>query len=124
MINTTHSGLYFLPDDVRAKLDHCRANDPPERKQRRIEKEIQASGIPEGFQKASFDRLKPDVNQAAHDLCRAFADTGTCGTKNGLLLMGPPGCGKTTLAAAILRKTVERMGGTHSVRFANIPQLS
>ena len=38
-------------------------------------------------------------------------------------LVGPSGCGKTTLAAAILRKTVERMGGTHSVQFANMSRF-
>lgn len=122
MIQPLSHGTYPVPEWVSKALQARRSADTSERQQARIQRRLYESGLPPILRSVTFDTLDPTQNRAAYDLCRQYAHVGTCKDKRGLLLMGPPGCGKSTLAAAILSTVVHNQGGSHSVLFVNVPR--
>lgn len=78
-------------------------------------KRLQRAGVPARFLMASFKTYRPTtVKQAAgariaEEFARDWQATSSTdtGASTGLFLLGPPGTGKTHLAAAALRRAVE-----------------
>ncbi len=80
------------------------------------------SGIPERYLRCRLDNFKPSVSAdakirqqltRAHKQCRLYVDSFLDVEENrfresGLILIGPPGIGKTHLAAAVLIELIER----------------
>ena len=95
---------------------------PPDKIQQHIKRQLQHAGIPSSFRDTSFATLDPTWDPAAFSTAQAYAQQGEYGGKPGLLLVGPPGCGKTALSLAVLRQTVEQTKGRFSVCFWNVPQ--
>lgn len=77
--------------------------------QRRIAKLIGESGMGARFQMRTFATFREDAaTEAAKRLAQTFcADIKTNPRATGLMLIGPYGCGKTHLAAAILHRCAE-----------------
>lgn len=77
--------------------------------QRRIAKLIGESGMGARFQMRTFATFREDAaTETAKRLAQTFcADIKTNPRATGLMLIGPYGCGKTHLAAAILRRCAE-----------------
>jgi DNA replication protein DnaC len=90
--------------------------------ERRIAAQLRALALPAAFRDTTFDTLDPTLNPEAYTLCQAYAETGRHEGKPGLLLLGSPGTGKTALAVAVLRRTIEATGGRYAVAFWNVPR--
>jgi DNA replication protein DnaC len=89
----------------------------------RIQRQLQAAGLPVVYQGCSFATLEPEPNVAAFRLAQTYAETGAYQGQRGLLLRGRTGRGKTALAVAILRQWVKQTHGQQSVRFVRMPQV-
>ena len=89
---------------------------------RRIAAQLRRLELPSHFRHTTFESLQPDFDPEAYQVCQSYADTGSHQESPGLLLMGPPGSGKTALAVAILRRTIEQTLGRYSVAFWNVPR--
>jgi DNA replication protein DnaC len=92
----------------------------PEKAEKKIALQIADAQIPRLMQSVSFASLQKDRDHHAHEICQTFADTGHYEGKLGLLLMGTPGTGKTSLGVAVLRHIVEKNRGRFGVRFWNV----
>jgi DNA replication protein DnaC len=90
--------------------------------QQRIRHRLRQAGLPAACRACAFQTLEPAHNPEAFQLCQTYARKGQHRGKPGLLLAGPPGSGKTSLAVAILRHTVERTQGQDRVRYWQVPQ--
>nr|DAG78878.1 MAG TPA: Replicative helicase [Caudoviricetes sp.] len=90
--------------------------------QRRIAKLIGESGMGARFQMRTFATFREDAaTETAKRLAQTFcADLKTKPRTTGLMLIGPYGCGKTHLAAAILHQSAE--DGIHGI-FVVVPEL-
>jgi DNA replication protein DnaC len=91
---------------------------------RRIAHRVAALGLPAVFGGTRFETLDPSFEPEAFRLCEEYADTGYYRGHPGLLLMGAVGCGKTALAIAIARRTIERTEGRHDIAFWSVPGAS
>ena len=98
-----------------AKRCECRAET-------RAETIWQTSGIPTNFQNDTFDNFRVPTNQEhpnAHDILSSamtiasgYAREFPLVDKPGLLFAGDPGCGKTHLAVATIRRLIEKGSDT------------
>ncbi len=59
---------------------------------------LEQAGVPCHYRACSFATLDPSSDPEAFEICRLYGQTGHYQGKHGLLLMGPPGNGKTSVA--------------------------
>lgn len=111
----------FPPALIRQAHDRLWARLSPEQIQERVHNQLRQAELPLGYQRCTFDTLDPSKDPEAFRICRAYAEEGEYQGKKGLILMGGPGNGKTSLAIAILRHTAQRTQGRYGVRFWNVP---
>ena len=120
------SPVYHIPrlDDpvFEQALKERWARLPAQRIRQHIQHRLQEAGLPAAFRDCTFARLDPNLQPVAFPLCQTYARNGAYQGKPGLLLMGQPGNGKTSLAAAILHHTVEQTRGRCSVQYWNVPR--
>lgn len=81
----------------------------------RCQRHLDASGLPRRFRGLSFDDFEIGGNTSAFAAAREWAD----GKLDGLMLFGPLGVGKTTLAAAAINVRLQRQ----PVQWASVPSL-
>ena len=71
-----------------------------------IEKRLREARIPEQYRSASFDTLDDTKAEEVFTVCREFAAKLEYDEKRTIVLLGPPGSGKTCLACATLREVI------------------
>lgn len=109
------SGWIVAPDGGAGVARPC-----PCKQRERVPRLLDAAGIPPRYQGctlANFNVAGPVGKSqllAARALCQRyvdeFLDASGRPRETGLLFLGPPGCGKTHLAAALLRELIQRYG--------------
>jgi DNA replication protein DnaC len=112
----------FYCDDCQARLDadeqaelEAEEHKQAEDRQRRV---YEAANIPPVFRSATFERCRVDgLPEHAVKAAEGWAQ----GTDRGLLLVGPVGVGKSTLAAAAVTAKIVRSG--RSVHWTTAPEL-
>jgi DNA replication protein DnaC len=111
----------FSPSLLQKVHDHLWARLSPEQIQERVRNQLCQADLPHSFRRCTFDTLDPSQDPEAFQVCRQYAEDGEYQGKKGLILLGTPGNGKTSLAIAILRHTAQRTQGRYGVRFWNVP---
>jgi len=111
----------FPPALLRQVQDRIWARLSPEQIQERVHNQLCQADLPLAYQRCTFATLDPAQDPEAFQICRDYAEHGEYQGKRGLILAGTPGNGKTSLAIAILRRTVEKNQGRYSARFWNVP---
>lgn len=105
--------------------DRVRRMSPEERAQR-IQDRLDQAGIPKKFRHITFATFNPTakagLDPAAYAIAQRFAEDGCFNDKTGLLLLGTPGNGKSSLGVCILRDMIDRHQGAIPVRFWNVPR--
>jgi DNA replication protein DnaC len=115
-------GVYEPPPEFEEVRARRYAEMSPEQAKRHIEDALRRADLPPKLQRVRFEDLITSQDPEAHRICQKFAESGEYDGKLGLLLLGRSGCGKTTLAAATLKRIIERTGGAQSACFWNIPR--
>jgi DNA replication protein DnaC len=67
---------------------------------------LEQAGVPYRYRACTFDTLDPSQDPEAFEICRLYGQTGHYQGKHGLVLMGPPGNGKTSVAVALLHQAL------------------
>ena len=95
----------YLRDDYFAPCSMYKTN----RKLREVSKLMNASGLGDRFKQRRFETFQTDKNTvgAKQEAERFCEDLQNNSKATGLMLVGPYGCGKTHLAAAILHRCAE-----------------
>ena len=73
--------------------------------------------LPDSLRESTFARLDPDRAPEAYRVCQEYADQESYQGRQGLLLYGRRGAGKSSLAAAILHQTIARSHTPHYAAF-------
>ena len=73
--------------------------------------------LPHNLRECTFAGLDPLRAWEAHRVCQKYAGQGQFQGHRGLFLFGPPGAGKSSLAAAILHQVVDWAQNPHQARF-------
>lgn len=113
-------------DFVRRAQQHIWSRLSEDEKQRRLERAWREVHVPRRFHEVSFDTFNPathpGLDEEAYALARMLSEEGSIGERRGILMLGHPGNGKTSLGACILRAFTERHQGREGARFWNVPQ--
>jgi DNA replication protein DnaC len=103
-------------------VQHRWDRQPAPRLQQYIQQRLREARLPAVFRECTFARLDPRLQPEAFARCQAYAQAGEYQGKKGLLLLGQPGSGKTSLAVAILHQVVDQTRGRCSVQYWNVPR--
>ena len=91
-----------------------------------IQQRLVKAGVPKRFLSTSFagfnPEQKPGLDFKAYQTAREWAETGRYQDKAGLLLLGEPGNGKTSLAVCCLRHQLEASRGALLAQHWNVPR--
>ena len=88
---------------------------------KRVRATWQETQVPTRFRKLNFECLDGTEDPRAHEIAREFAEKAHYRGNHGLVLLGKPGCGKTSLAVATMRQVLESSCGDVTMRFWNVP---
>lgn len=125
-LNQTASALPVLLDEARqqqlsyeAFLRRALEAELDGRQQRALERRVQAARLPRRVRLSTFDfSFQPTLSER---LIRELASLRFVETATNVILLGPPGVGKTHLASALALEAIE---AGHSALFTTLSQLA